>query len=72
MCKAIQDLIAEGINQGLSQGLNQDLERGEENGIALAKKVFRLQARGLSAKEIARECNIPVDKVKWILEDPAA
>lgn len=64
MCKAIQDLIAEGVNQGIEQGL--------ENGIALTKKVFRLHSHGLSVEEIAHKCNISAEKVKWILEDSVA
>ena len=60
MCKAIKELIAEGVEQGV------------EDGIALTKKVYKLQAEGWSAQKIAQECGITVEKVKWILDDSAA
>lgn len=64
MCKAIQELIAEGESRGT--------ERGIEDGIELTKKVYRLYAQGFSHPQIAKECNITVKRVKYILDDSAA
>lgn len=37
-------------------------------GIELAKKIFKLSAKGNSITEIAKECQISEDEVKEILE----
>lgn len=42
--------------------------QGEKNGIALAKKVFKLHYQGKTEQEIASECNIHVGKVREILK----
>lgn len=52
MCKAWEDQREEGI----------------ETGIELTKLVIRLDAQGHTLEEIAREANIPVEKVQYILE----
>ncbi len=55
MCKAIDDMI----------------EDGRKEGIRLAKKVYKLHAQGISVEEIARQCNISVEKALLILDDSA-
>ena len=62
MCKAIKELIAEGVSQGI--------ERGIDDGIALMKAVLRLHAQGVSDTRIAQKCGISVEKVKYILAIP--
>lgn len=59
MCKAIDDMIEDGRKEGT------------ENGIRLAKKVYKLHAQGISVEEIARQCDISVEKVRLILDDSA-
>ena len=60
MCKAIKELIAEGVSQGI------------DDGIALMKVVLRLHAQGLSDTQIAEKCEISVARVKYILDDSVA
>ena len=47
--------------------LERDREKLEE-GIELAKKVFKLLSKGESISNIAKICNISEEKVKEILE----
>ena len=84
MCDALNELFAEelkeamkkgdergraaGIKQGKKQGRKQGIEQGKKQGVQLAKKIFRLSAQGISEDEIARQCNIPAEQVKEILE----
>ena len=76
MCKAIKELIAEGINQGIEQGMEQGIEKGIEkgidSGIVLMKTVLRFHAQGYSYAQIAEKCDIPIEKVKYILDDSVA
>lgn len=55
MCKALEDLYQSGC------------EEGREKGIALAKKIFKLQREGDSNEEIAAKCNVSVSEVVEIL-----
>ncbi len=48
-------------------GEKRGMEIGEENGIQLACKVLRLYAQGMSEKEIASKCDVPVEKVQKIV-----
>ena len=41
---------------------------GRAEGVELAKKIFKLSAKGNSITEIAKECQISEDEVKEILE----
>ena len=41
---------------------------GRAEGVELAKKIFKLSAKGISITEIAKECQISEDEVKEILE----
>ena len=56
MCKAIKDLIAEGV----------------EDGIQLTKNIYRLYLQGKSITQIANECGIMEERVKYVLEDLVA
>lgn len=60
MCKAWEDQKEEGREEGIKTGI--------ETGIELTKLVIRLDAQGHSLSEIAREANIPEEKVQYILE----
>lgn len=44
------------------------IERGIDQGIELTKKVFKANTEGKSNNEIAKECGIPISKVKEILD----
>ncbi|MGG7057924.1 hypothetical protein ACQPUY_07125 [Clostridium nigeriense] len=46
----------------------EKLEEGREEGIELAKKVFKLLSKGESISNIAKICNISEEKVKEIIE----
>ena len=52
----------------LSIGMEKGMEKGMDRGIEVAKKVFRLSAQGIAPEEIARRLDIPVEKVKQIIE----
>ncbi|MGL4847565.1 MAG: hypothetical protein ACRC28_01360 [Clostridium sp.] len=43
-------------------------KKGEDRGIELTKKVFKLSNSGKSIDEIAKECEVSVDKINKILE----
>lgn len=56
-----------GEKRGMEIGEKRGMEIGEENGIQLACKVLRLYAQGMSEKEIASKCDVPVEKVQKIV-----
>lgn len=64
MCKAWEDQREEDLETGRKEGI----KTGIETGIELTKLVIRLDAQGHSLSEIAREANIPEEKVQYILE----
>lgn len=52
------------------EGIREDGKiEGKIEGIALTKKVYKLERNGKSAEEIAKECNIPVAEVEDILKE---
>ncbi|HJB86350.1 MAG TPA: hypothetical protein H9766_03125, partial [Candidatus Dorea faecigallinarum] len=59
MCQALEEWYQDALKEGRESG------RGE--GIALAKKVFRLSAEGRTEAEIAAETGISPDEVQEIL-----
>lgn len=61
MCDAIKELFADELEAGIEQGV--------ERGIAMAKTVFRMNAQGRTAGEIAKECGITEEEVQKILAD---
>ena len=76
MCEALNELFAEelkeadlrGRKEGRREGRREGIIQGENSGIKLAKKVFKLTAKGCPVENIAQECGISVEKVKEILE----
>ena len=48
--------------------LSIGMEKGMERGIEVAKKVLRLSAQGMTPEEIARRLDLPLGKVKQIIE----
>ena len=60
MCQALEEWYQDALKEGRESG------RGE--GIALAKKVFRLSAEGRTEAEIAAETGISPDEVQKILK----
>lgn len=58
----------EKIEEGFEKGIKRGIEKGTEKGIELTKKVFKLNSAGYKVEEISEKCNIPVSKVKEILE----
>ena len=80
MCQALeewyQDALKEGevkgreagLAEGREAGLVEGRESGRGEGIALAKKVFRLSAEGRTEAEIAKEAGIDLEEVRGIFE----
>lgn len=60
MCEALRELFAE--------ELRESEEHGENRGIELTKRIFKMAEAKISVKEIAAECGISVDRVKAILQ----
>ncbi|MGL4874336.1 MAG: Rpn family recombination-promoting nuclease/putative transposase [Clostridium sp.] len=50
------------------EDLKEGLEKGEDRGIELTKKVFKLSNSGESIEEIAKVCDVSIDKINKILE----
>ena len=65
VCKAIDDMIEDGKKEGKREGKKEGLNLG----IALTKKVFRLNSQGVSTASISQQCDISVEKVLEILDD---
>ena len=42
-------------------------EKGMAKGMELAKRIFALNAQGLPAEEIARECGVTTEQVKELI-----
>lgn len=60
MCDALKELFADEFIE--------HEEAGEEKGIELTKKIFKLSSAGMSVKAIADECQVTEEKVLKILE----
>ena len=56
----------ENMEKGMEQGMN--MEKGMEQGMGLAKEALRLSGQGVPPEKIAEKLDIPLEKVKWILE----
>ena len=61
-------ILSIGMEKGMEKGIEKGMEKGMDRGIEVAKKVFRLSAQGIAPEEIARRLDIPVEKVKQIIE----
>lgn len=64
MLDVLKELFAEELEEADANGFT----RGESNGIALTKAVFKLAGSGKSPELIAIECGISKEKVLEILE----
>ena len=64
MCQALEEWYQDALKEGEVKGR----ESGRGEGIALAKKVFRLSAEGRTEAEIAKETGIGLEEVRGILE----
>lgn len=64
MCQALEEWYQDALKEGEVKGR----ESGRGEGIALAKKVFRLSAEGRTEAEIAKEAGIDLEEVRGILE----
>ena len=64
MCQALEEWYQDALKEGEVKGR----ESGRGEGIALAKKVFRLSAEGRTEAEIAEEAGIGLEEVRGILE----
>ena len=68
MCEALNELFAEELKEADLRGRKEGIIQGENLGIKLTKRVFKLTAKGCPVENIAQECGISVEKVKEILE----
>lgn len=76
MCDALLELLADelkeskelGIKEGMKVGELTGIKKGELAGINLAKTIFKLSAAGSPLCDIAKQCNIPEQRVLEILE----
>ena len=59
MCEAIRALVEDGRQEGRREG--------ENDGIELARQIFKLAGKGEKIPEIARRLSIPEEKVRWVL-----
>lgn len=64
MCEALRELFADELKESEENGLKQGLQ----NGLELAKNIFRMFRAGASPEEIAEECGLPVEQVREMLE----
>ena len=64
MCEALRELFADELRESEENGLNQGLQ----NGLKLAKNIFKLFRAGISPEEIAEKCGISVEQVKEMVE----
>ncbi len=64
MCEALRELFADELRESEENGLKQGLQ----NGLELAKNIFKLFRAGISPEEIAEKCGISVEQVKEMVE----
>ena len=64
MCEALRELFADELRESEENGLKQGLQ----NGLELAKNIFKLFRAGISPEEIAEKCCISVEQVKEMVE----
>ena len=64
MCEALRELFADELKESQERGI----EQGENRGIQLTKKVYKLAEKGASVAVIAEKCGIAEKRVQEILE----
>lgn len=64
MCKAINGLIEEGRTKGFQDGFQNGFQDGER----LAAKVIHMSIHGENESVISKLCEIPIEKVREILQ----
>ena len=64
MCEALRELFSDELRESEENGLKQGLQ----NGLELAKNIFKLFRAGISPEEIAEKCGISVEQVKEMVE----
>jgi len=57
-----------GMEKGMEKGIEEGIKKGEKIGI-LKGKIITLKELGLDNKEIAKKCNVSVEKVEKILKE---
>ncbi len=68
MCEALRELFADELRESEERGKKQGIRQGENQGIQLAKRIYKLSEKGISLKAIAEECGITEKRVREILE----
>lgn len=53
---------------GWREGRLEGILAGQQEGLELAKKIFKLSAAGMSSEDISKQCGIPVGRVKELLD----
>ena len=69
MCDALKELFAEELREADEKGMAKGMELAKRifEGMELAKRIFALNAQGLPAEEIARECGVTTEQVKELI-----
>ena len=67
----LNDVKEQGIEIGIQQGLEQGLEQGIEKGIDEKERIFvtRGWKKGMAPQEIADLADMPLQKVKSIIQE---
>lgn len=65
--KALKDYNTQ-MNSALKRGIKRGEEIGEKRGIELTKRIMKLERQGKVFEEISEICQVPIEKVKEILE----
>lgn len=67
MCDALWELFADRIEDLNQKSWEAGEKEGKKEGISLTKRVFRMDAEGISCEMIAEKCLITIDEVREIL-----
>ena len=67
MKTGLEMIIDEEIEKARNEGWNAGWNEAKQETI-LVKKIFKLHIKGMSVEDISKECNLPEEKVRKILE----
>ncbi len=64
MCEALRELFADELKESEENGM----KKGLQNGLELAKNIYKLFKAGVSPEKIAEEFGLPVEQVREMVE----
>ena len=68
MKTGLEMIIDEEIEKARNEGWNAGWNAAKQEITILVKKIFKLHIKGMSVEDISKECNLPEEKVRKILE----